>query len=227
MPKAVSIGSHLRAIREEKGIALAEVSAETRLTPTTLAFLEDDNWARLPEPAYVKGFVKAYAKAVGADMDEALAVYTAATQSARPAEKTGFQALASSAWLMQLAFLAAFTLLVAILVFMVCLPGGDTEWNPGAASPMPTATPAVKREKPLSAVLRLKIEAKEDTWVRVMADGVEIRRFDLKRSQIMDVNARREFNILMGNPAAIRLSLDGKPVPVASRGGQAVNVKLP
>jgi hypothetical protein len=128
---------------------------------------------------------------------------------------------------MQLTVLAAFTILVATLVVMVCLPGNGNEWNPGAASPMPLLEPAQKREKPIPGPLHLRIDASGETWVRVMADGVEIRRLDLKRNQNMDLFAKREFNILVGTPSAIRLSLDGRPVQIAARGGQAVNVKLP
>jgi len=225
--RGLSFGSHLKAMREKKGLSLSDLCLETRLTAATVLLLEKEDWERLPPPAFVKGFVKAYAGAVGADTETVLAMYQKALEKALPAATDGFRAATAAAWMLQLTVLAAFTLLVAALVFMICLPGEDAGWKPGAQSAMPQARVAGRPEIRPAKILRIKMTALSDTWVRVMADGVEIGRFELIANQTINLTAKREFNLLLGKPEDIRLSLDGKPVPVASKAGQAVNLKLP
>ncbi|MBI5845254.1 MAG: DUF4115 domain-containing protein [Deltaproteobacteria bacterium] len=223
----VSFGSHLKAKREEKGLTLSDVSRKTRITQATLLLLEKEDWDSLPPPAFVKGFVKAYAEAIGADTEKILALYGKALLKALPPARKGFHAASATTWLIQLGVLAAFTLLVTVLVIMICLPGDEAERNPGAQKSMPPVRAAARTETQSGRLLHLRITAVSETWVRAMADGVEIRRFSLKPGQTISLTAKREFNLLVGSPQAVRLSLDGKPVTVAARAGQAVNVKLP
>jgi len=72
---ALSFGRYLQSIRVEKGISLKAVSAETRIRPETLHFIEEEDHQHLPDEVYVKGFLRAYAKAVGADGEEAVRRY--------------------------------------------------------------------------------------------------------------------------------------------------------
>lgn len=72
---ALSFGRYLQSIRVEKGISLKAVSYETRIRLETLHFIEEEDHQHLPDEVYVKGFLRAYAKAVGADGDEAVQRY--------------------------------------------------------------------------------------------------------------------------------------------------------
>ena len=72
---ALSFGRYLQSIRIEKGISLKAVSQETRIRLETLHFIEEEDHQRLPDEVYVKGFLRAYAKAIGADGDEAVQRY--------------------------------------------------------------------------------------------------------------------------------------------------------
>ena len=68
---SVSFGRYLKSKRLEKGISLKMVSGETRIGLDTLAHIEDEDVEKLPAEVFTKGFLRAYAKAVGADGDEA------------------------------------------------------------------------------------------------------------------------------------------------------------
>jgi cytoskeletal protein RodZ len=68
------IGTFLIALREEKGIELRQISQKTRINLTLLKALEETAIDRLPDLTYVKGFVKSYAKEIGADIGECLGV---------------------------------------------------------------------------------------------------------------------------------------------------------
>ena len=62
-----SAGERLQAAREEKGLSLEDLAAQTRIPLRHLQSLEQGDWSRLPAPTYTIGFAKSYASAVGLD----------------------------------------------------------------------------------------------------------------------------------------------------------------
>jgi cytoskeleton protein RodZ len=61
------VGDRLRAAREKAGIDLSDIATRTRIPLRHLAAIEAGNYAALPAQTYCIGFVKSYARAVGAD----------------------------------------------------------------------------------------------------------------------------------------------------------------
>lgn len=74
------IGPMLRKSREQKRMSVAEVSRVTRIPVATLDAIEADRFDDLPGEVFVRGFLKAYAQAVGVVPSEILARY-ASTRS--------------------------------------------------------------------------------------------------------------------------------------------------
>lgn len=72
-----SLGSTLRRRREQRRIGLAELSRVTRIPGHTLEAIESDRFDDLPGEVFVRGFLRAYAQAVGLPADEILARYGA------------------------------------------------------------------------------------------------------------------------------------------------------
>jgi cytoskeletal protein RodZ len=72
---STSFGRYLQAIRIEKGLSLDTVSKETRIRLESLLQIEEEDFKKLPDEVFVKGFLRAYAKAVGADGGEAIRLY--------------------------------------------------------------------------------------------------------------------------------------------------------
>lgn len=72
-----SIGAFLRRSREAKQMSVAEVSRVTRIPANTIEALEGDRFDDLPGEVFVRGFLKAYAQAVGVLGAEVLARHTA------------------------------------------------------------------------------------------------------------------------------------------------------
>jgi len=70
--RSTSFGEYLKTVRLEKGIRLSDISGQTRISKDTLEALEDDDHERLPAEVFVKGFIRAYARVVGADGDVAV-----------------------------------------------------------------------------------------------------------------------------------------------------------
>jgi len=63
----LSFGARLAAAREREGISVGEMAGRLRLHVNQVRALESGNLAQLPEPAYVRGFVRSYARSLGLD----------------------------------------------------------------------------------------------------------------------------------------------------------------
>jgi len=55
------IGESLRSTRERRGLSIDQVALETRISPRFLEALEAEQFAELPAPVYVRGFLRSYA----------------------------------------------------------------------------------------------------------------------------------------------------------------------
>jgi cytoskeleton protein RodZ len=72
---AASIGEKLRLEREAHGIALRDISEQTRISMRYLEAIETDDYRRLPGGIFNRSFIRAYAKFVGFDEHEAIEEY--------------------------------------------------------------------------------------------------------------------------------------------------------
>src|SRR5690242_7079831 len=69
-PDVPTVGERLRAAREEKGLSLEDVAAQTRIPQRQLESIETADCEKLPAPTYTIGFAKSYASSVGLDRTE-------------------------------------------------------------------------------------------------------------------------------------------------------------
>ena len=76
-------GEKLRKQREQRGIALDAISNTTKISTRMLRALEDEHFDLLPGGVFNKGFVRAYARQVGLDEEEAVADYLAALRESQ------------------------------------------------------------------------------------------------------------------------------------------------
>jgi len=74
-----SFGERLQREREMRGITLDEMSEATKITSRCLRALEEEEFDKLPGGIFNKGFVRAYARHVGIDEDEAVADFITAS----------------------------------------------------------------------------------------------------------------------------------------------------
>ena len=73
-----AFGDRLRREREMRGITLDEITESTKISRRHLEALEGEHFDQLPGGVFNKGFVKAYARFLGIDEDQAVADYSAA-----------------------------------------------------------------------------------------------------------------------------------------------------
>src|SRR3989440_7528194 len=62
-----SLGEYFQRAREAKGLTVEEAAARTRILPQFLKAVEENNYARLPDEVFAKGFVRSYARILGLD----------------------------------------------------------------------------------------------------------------------------------------------------------------
>jgi len=85
-----SFGSCLRRAREQRKLTLKEVAGATKIPRATLELIEAGNLDELPADVFVRGFIRSYARLVGADEAEPLHEFERALNARRDAERAIF-----------------------------------------------------------------------------------------------------------------------------------------
>ena len=80
-------GEKLRRERELRGITLEEVAIATKIGTRNLRALEEEKFGQLPGGIFNKGFVRAYARYVGIDEEQAVSDYLAANQDSASSDE--------------------------------------------------------------------------------------------------------------------------------------------
>lgn len=77
-------GHRLAEARKAKGLSLEEVASQLRLNVSMLQALENDDYSHLPPAAYVSGYVRSYARALGLTEAEVLRSHATAPSGEPP-----------------------------------------------------------------------------------------------------------------------------------------------
>jgi cytoskeletal protein RodZ len=142
------IGQDLRAAREARGRTLEEVAAQTRMKVSHLRALEEGDETSLPEPVYIKSFIRKYAQAIGLPADDLANQYWE-TKPLPPAPAPKHE-LALPWWIFP--WVIAALLIGVVIYFIAVAPRSVPEAGPLVTpSPLPTATPATPSALPGAA----------------------------------------------------------------------------
>jgi len=79
-----TFGTRLRVEREQRGITLDQISRSTKIGTRFLQALEQDRFDQLPGGIFNKGFIRAYARFLGLDEEQAVSDYLTATSPGDP-----------------------------------------------------------------------------------------------------------------------------------------------
>src|SRR5215470_9567890 len=74
-----SFGERMKRERELRGIKLEEIAESTKIGKRNLVALEEEHFDQLPGGIFNKGFVRAYAKYLGLDEEQAVNDFMAAS----------------------------------------------------------------------------------------------------------------------------------------------------
>ncbi|MGB7815674.1 MAG: RodZ domain-containing protein [Methylotenera sp.] len=81
-------GGVLRLTRENQGLAVQDIASRLRISPKQIEAIEADNFAILPEPTIVRGFIRNYAKLLKISAEPLLDAYNVLVPSNAPHEFT-------------------------------------------------------------------------------------------------------------------------------------------
>ena len=72
-----AIGARLRAARNQCNLQIEQVARELHLDARVITAIENDDQTALPEPIFVQGYLRSYARLVGLPADEMVRRYCA------------------------------------------------------------------------------------------------------------------------------------------------------
>lgn len=139
MRTLAEIGKDLREAREGRGRTVEEVASQTRMKASHLRAIEEGDESSLPEPVYVKSFIRKYAQAVGLPGDELANQYWETKPLPPPPVQK--QEISLPWWIFP--WVIAILLIGVVIYFLAVAPRSVPEAGPLVTpSPLPTVTPA-------------------------------------------------------------------------------------
>ena len=224
------IGPQLRAAREAKGLTLEQVAAQTRIPQRHLQTIEAGEFAKLPGRTYAVGFARTYAKTVGLDQADVVAMVRAELDEQtgvedhhpRPATfEPGDPARVPSRGLGWFAVFALLLFLVGGFFFFRAMfaPAGELPSLVGeeaeqaatgdAAGQQPAAQGAID---PNGEVVFTALE--EGIWVRFYDQGGRLMEKQMTLGERYAVPAEARSPMLWtGRPDALAITIGGRAIP--------------
>lgn len=221
-----SFGERLQREREMRGITLEEIADSTKIGTRSLRALEQEDFDKLPGGIFNKGFVRAYARYLGIDEEQAVTDFLAAAgetepplPSPSPTEKLAPYRSGSRGWAVALA-----------LVLVALAAGGYAAWRlnlwplagyDSRQTAPPVQPPAAVRPPVVAAVAEkefvVAIRAKEDAWLSITADGRVIMEGTLPAGETREVRATKSVVLKLGNAAGVEVSHNNTLLPPLGR----------
>ena len=233
-----TVGERLRAAREERGLSLEDVAAQTRIPQRHLVAIENADWDSLPAPTYTIGFAKSYASAVGLErtdignqLREEMGGQRFASNSAdvfEPADpaRTMPKGLVIGA-------IIAVIILIAVMSWLNkrSLEQPEPTTNAGAAessSPAPKASkPAPAPSAPAVVQGPVVITAIAPAWIQVTDQGKTLFEGLLQPGQTYSVPPAATAPMLKaGKPEALKVSVGTTIAPSIGPPGKVTTVSL-
>jgi cytoskeletal protein RodZ len=226
------VGERLRVAREEKGLSLEDVAAQTRIPQRHLESLESSEWDKLPAPTYTVGFAKNYANAVGLDRVEIgeslreemggqrFATVAPAPEVFEPADP----ARTMPRWLV----LGAIVGVIAVVLVMSWLnrrslqpddSASNTAIAAAPASPSPPLAP-----QPATAQGPVVLKATAPAWIQVSDQGRNLFEGELAPGQTYSVPSTAVAPMLKaGKPESLRINVGTAVAPQVGPSGKVAS----
>ncbi len=224
----LGIGEKLKAQRKAQGISLVEVMEHTKIAKKYLEALEEERFDFLPSPAYIKGFLRAYAKYLELDDEKMIRQYKARfhttereeeNESAEVQEKQNNQSI----WIPLLSMIILAGLGAGVFLLWPSEEPQDQEVVQEAVVPNAvneSAQEAIPAVPGANDMLTLKIRAKERTWITLMIDGKQEPDITLAANEERQWRAKDRFVLWTGNAGGIEVYFNGVLQPALGKTGE-------
>lgn len=243
-----TVSEKLRFARESQGLTLDDISNATRIQTNLLRAIDEGNFSILP-PAYIRAFLRSYARQVGLDETDVLAEYDAViaqdskppTDHSKEASRTPSRP-ANDKRVRQKNVLAVitFALVVALVGSLVFLRSGgngeDVDEIPfqevvrqqdtspvKKTSPGPASTASPQEGGAPHDSLLLRVMTFDSVWIRIVIDDTLKREYLAPPRWSAKWKAREKFVVSVGNASALSFTLNN--VALGSLGAPGKPVK--
>ena len=98
-----TVGDYLKKERVAKNISLREVARLTKISLFYLDYLEKNDYEKLPQGPYIKGYISSYARLIGCNPDEALRLYDSLREQKDQTESIQPEVSEGKGWLASIA----------------------------------------------------------------------------------------------------------------------------
>jgi hypothetical protein len=208
----VSLGTELKQRRGERKISLQTIQEETKISLRYLRAIESDEFGRLPGGVFNRGFLRSYCRVIGLDPEPILRRYEslygpseapAQPESMAPPDPSTMPRSQRLLWAVGAATGAG------LLAFMLLQPRAPAP----APAPKPIATAAATAPPAPAAPagpFRIELALDAESWVEAHADGARLIYRIMRSGESVSIPAKREIRMTLGNPAAIRLRINGQ-----------------
>jgi cytoskeletal protein RodZ len=222
LDKLAEIGAYLRQARETRLLTLDQIATKTLIQARLLNAIEDGKLNQLPEPVYIRGFIKRYADALGLNGSEVANAFPTGPglRAIQPSWKDS-----PAAQLRPIHLYVVYILLIVAAVSglsylmsrsaswvsaeannVIQAPAAETTTPEPASSPnaapVPQATAPALPDKPV----RVAITLTEQSWLRVEVDGQTDFQGILPEGTERTWTANDELKIRAGNAGGVQVS---------------------
>jgi cytoskeleton protein RodZ len=220
-----TVGERLRAAREEKGLSLEDIAAQTRIPRRHLESIETADWNALPAPTYTTGFAKSYASTVGLDRTEIGDQLRAEMGGQRFAANTAevFEAADPARTMPKWLVIGAVVAVIVLVIVMSWLNSRSLDQPDEAATnaPAPAATAPGQTPQPATTAPAqgargaVVLSAVQPVWLQVNEKGgATLFSGMLQPGQTYAVPATAAAPVLKtGKPEALRISVGNSIAP--------------
>ncbi|MGA9380900.1 MAG: RodZ domain-containing protein [Phormidium sp.] len=184
--KLGEMGDYLRHLREEQALSLDDVASITKVPARMLNAIEEGCLEPLPEPVYIKGFIKRYAEALGLNGSEFASVFPTAQVFTAKRQFWGELPAAQLKPIHLYLFYIVIIILAVTGLSQMVDRSAQQAVTPGTEKPATSKKPANSSQdqakdkvalvsmneiKNSSEPVRIGLNVTSDSWVRVVVDG--------------------------------------------------------
>ena len=236
-------GQMLQAAREEKQWSFTYTEEITKIRIRYVQALEEEKYEILPGTTYVKGYLRTYAKQLGLNPDEIIALYnSSATPEPIPVlESPNRLVKVRSIWVRP-ALLGSMAVLAIVLVIAIAAlsqSGNKLVDSPYVPAALPSAPqteetapapspPVVPNPANVVATTQDGLTAQlvftQDCWIEVRIDGQSPFQGLFHAGTTKELKGTSKIELVrIGNAAGLSVTLNGKALPSFEDAGKVVN----
>lgn len=227
------IGKFLKEKRELKGLTLVDVSNSLCIRKSLINAIELGNWKLLPHEVYVRGYLKEYAHLLNV-YDEITDLFKQKEEAIAPIEipiqqkvESKHKQIPKRVFVYPLVFVLVIGFFILSQINKEQKTTAQIQYAERTSKNIIENTDSeMKSAGEASDAKKLMITCQERTWVSVVIDDTEKKEFMLNPQDIIILNAKETYDLLIGNAGGVKLILDGKDVQLTGVSGEVKRIKL-